>query len=82
VKEGNTMMWTTEMQNDGRKKARCQWEAVERSRLQSIEHWPDSPSKQALITAIQASLASLTQFPAGSPAYYPSCLPAFSMSIS
>jgi hypothetical protein len=36
-----------------------QWIAMEHYRLHSIEHWPDSPYKKAVLEAIHSTLATL-----------------------
>ena len=39
------------------------WLASEHHRLHHVEHWPDSPRKQAVIEAIRSSLDSLSRYP-------------------
>ena len=38
-----------------------QWIAMEHYRLHSVEEWPDSPRKQATLTAIRSTLDSVGQ---------------------
>jgi hypothetical protein len=40
-----------------------EWLASEHQRLHSVEQWPDSPRKQAVLDAIQSTLDSLSRHP-------------------
>lgn len=40
---------------------RFEWLATEHYRLHRVEEWPDSPHKEAALSAIRSSLVSLTR---------------------
>jgi hypothetical protein len=48
------------------------WLALEHERLHSVEEWPNSPRKQAMLAAIESTLDSLSTHPGADATF--SCL--------